>query len=85
MRILGIVEVATRDGYLVVKPLTRRVLRHVSKVVHDSNGRRVGVVVDIIGRVDDPRIVVKLDHRDLGELLVNRRERLYYTTSKKPH
>lgn len=80
MRLLGTTETYTKDGYLVIKPHVKDVLRCVGGIVYDSNGRRVGVAVDVIGRVDDPRIVVKLDHRDLGELLLARKERLYYTT-----
>ena len=78
MRLLGIPETYTKDGYLVVKPSVRRVLDCLGSVVFDSLGRRVGVVTDVIGRVEDPRIVVKLDSRDLGELLFTKQERLYF-------
>lgn len=88
MRLLGVAETYTRDGYLVVKPHVKNVSRIVYSNVVDSSGRRVGVVIDVIGRVDDPRIVVKLADRDLAEFYVKRKERLYYTTrkgeSKKP-
>lgn len=77
MKLLGITETRTKNGYLVIKPCVRDVLKYVGAVVYDSSGYRVGVVTDIVGRVDNPRIVAKLDHRDLGELLFSRKERLY--------
>lgn len=77
MKLLGITEIWTKNGYLIVKPYVRDVLKYVGATVYDSSGRRVGIVTDIIGRVDNPRIITKLDHRDLGELLFSRKERLY--------
>ena len=78
MRLLGVPETHTRSGYLVVKPYVKNVLECLGSTVFDSIGRRVGVVTDVIGRVDDPRVVVRLDNRDLGELLVTKQERLYF-------
>lgn len=78
MRLLGFAEHSVKEGYLVVKPYISDVLKVVGLVVFDSSSRRVGRVVDVIGKVSDPRIVVKLDNPDLGLLLSSRRERLYY-------
>lgn len=78
VRFLGFVEHSVKDGYLIIKPYMSDVLRVVGLVVFDSSSRRVGRVVDVIGKVSDPRIVVKLDNPDLGPLLSSRRERLYY-------
>jgi len=78
LRLLGVPETHTRSGYLVVKPYVKNVLECLGSTVFDSIGRRVGVVTDVIGRVDDPRVVVRLDNRDLGELLVTKQERLYF-------
>jgi len=82
VRLLGIAESWTKDGYLLIKPYLRDVLSCVGAVVYDSSSRRIGVVVDVIGRVSDPRVVAKLDHVDLGELVASRRDRVYYTTLK---
>jgi RNA-binding protein len=76
--LLGIPEVYTRSGYLVVKPLVTEVLRVIGGIVYDIHGRRVGQVVDVIGKVEDPRFLVKLEHRDLGEIIVAKQEKLYY-------
>jgi len=78
LRLLGVPETYSKEGYIVVKPLVKNVLECLGSFVFNDSGRKVGVVTDIIGRVDDPRVVVKLDNRDLGEFLVSRRERLYF-------
>ncbi len=78
MRLLGIPEIYSKDGYVVVKPLVKNVLECLGSLVFNNSGRRVGIVTDIIGRIDDPRVIVKLDNKDLGEFLVSRRERLYF-------
>jgi len=78
LRLLGIPEIYSKDGYVVVKPLIKNVLECLGSLVFNNSGRRVGIVTDIIGRIDDPRVIVKLDNKDLGEFLVSRRERLYF-------
>ena len=83
MRLLGIAENYTRDGYLVVKPYVKNPLRLMYLDVLDSAGRIIGRIIDIIGKVEDPRIIVKLVDRDLGEFLTSRRERLYYTVTRR--
>lgn len=83
MKLLGITEIWTKNGYLIVKPYVKDVLKYVGAVVYDSSGRRIGVVTDVIGRVDNPRIVTRLDHRDLGELLFSRKERIYVSLSRR--
>ncbi|MEM0003988.1 MAG: RNA-binding protein [Desulfurococcaceae archaeon] len=84
MRLLGITDIYSRGGYLIVKPYVNQVLRCVGAIVHDSVGRKVGVVVDVIGRVNDPRLVVKIENHELGELLAHRKEKLYFTFQRKP-
>lgn len=84
LRFLGLAETYTKEGYLLIKPHVKNVLRYIGAVVHNSTGRNIGVIVDIIGRVEDPRLVVRLEHRDLGEILATRKERIYYTFPRKP-
>ncbi len=83
MRLLGIPETHTRSGYLVVKPYVKNVLECLGSDVFDSVGRKIGVIIDVIGRVDDPRVVVRLDKRELSELLVTKQERLYFVKKTK--
>ncbi|MEM1639236.1 MAG: hypothetical protein QXJ69_04065 [Desulfurococcaceae archaeon] len=79
MRLLGIADIYNKEGYLLIKPHVGQVLKYVGAEVHDSMGRKIGRVIDVIGRTDDPRLVVKLNYRDIGEFLANRKERVYFT------
>jgi RNA-binding protein len=85
LRLLGFPETWTKDGLLVVKPYVKNVLGCLGSIVLSDSGIKIGVVTDVIGRVDDPRLVVKLYNREIGEMLVTRRERLYFEkrTSRK--
>ncbi|MEM3345892.1 MAG: RNA-binding protein [Desulfurococcaceae archaeon] len=83
MRLLGIVETFTKDGYLIVKPHVKSVLETMYRDVFDSSGRKLGTVIDVIGRVDNPRIVVKLLDKELGEFLAVRKERVYYSVQRR--
>lgn len=66
-----------------MKPYGKAILEAMYSGVFDSSGRKLGVVIDIIGRVDDPRIVIKLIDRDLGEFFAMRKERVYYTVQRR--
>ena len=61
---MGFVEVVGKNGILVVRPSVNVREDLIGSLVYDSNLRRLGKVVDIIGRVDDPRLIVKLESRD---------------------
>lgn len=83
MKELGVVETIVKDGYLVVKPvIAKNVLRTFRAIVLDEKGKRIGRVMDIIGRVDDPRIIVKLEKNALIELIVSGRQ-LYFLEKRK--
>ncbi|WP_440059873.1 H/ACA ribonucleoprotein complex subunit GAR1 [Thermogladius sp. 4427co] len=66
MKKLGIIEVIGREGFLVIKPSIGVREDLIGSRVYDSNLRRLGKIVDIIGRVEDPRIIVKLESKDLA-------------------
>jgi RNA-binding protein len=83
LRLLGFAETYTKDGFLIVKPYIKNVLRSLGSSVLDNSGKKIGIVTDVIGLVDDPRLVVKLYSRELGEQLVNKRERLYFERKTK--
>lgn len=82
MNKLGMVETSTRDGFLIVKPSTRDVLKLVNSSVYDENNRRIGRIVDVIGRVDDPRVVVKLESKGLAP---SSTILYYYLASQRKH
>ncbi|MEM4481827.1 MAG: RNA-binding protein [Desulfurococcaceae archaeon] len=82
---LGITESYTHEGFLIVKPYIKDVLNFIGLSVENGGGHSIGVVVDVIGRIDDPRLVVRLYNRDLGELVASRKETLYCAISpRKP-
>lgn len=65
MRKLGVLSNLYRGKLLIVKPLVKDVLSSYGTYVYDKNLNKVGTVVDIIGNVNDPRIVVKPDRVDV--------------------
>ncbi|ABN70341.1 snoRNP protein GAR1 [Staphylothermus marinus F1] len=72
MKKLGEIVTKTKDNLLIVKSYVKDPRRLVGALVYDSSLRRIGRIVDVIGRVDQPHVVVKpeskeiLDFIDLG-------------------
>ncbi|WP_227410859.1 H/ACA ribonucleoprotein complex subunit GAR1 [Thermosphaera chiliense] len=62
MKKLGRVEQVTRDGNLIIICETPEASRIIGLTVYDEEMRRIGKIVDVIGRVEEPRIVVKLEN-----------------------
>ncbi|WP_434730920.1 RNA-binding protein [Thermogladius sp. KZ2Tp1] len=81
MRRLGFVEVVGKNGILVVRPSVNVREDLIGSLVYDSNLRRLGKVVDIVGRVDDPRVIVKLESRDLASTI--RDYNVYYEPAQR--
>ncbi|MEM0377885.1 MAG: RNA-binding protein [Thermosphaera sp.] len=65
MKKLGRVHQVTRDGNVILVSEVADASKTLGFSVYDENMRRVGRVVDIIGRVEDPRIVVKLENPEV--------------------
>lgn len=82
LKLIGYSELVSKNGYLIAKPYSKDVVKTVGLNVYDVLGRRVGIIVDVIGRVDNPRLVIKLLDIRIGELLASRREPLYYVFSR---
>ncbi|MEZ0394350.1 MAG: RNA-binding protein [Desulfurococcaceae archaeon] len=80
MRILGLVETQTKDGYIVVRPSIRDPLEALNLYAFDENARRIGKIVDVIGRTDDPRLVIKAESQALVSELLGKP--LYYMPRK---
>ncbi len=66
MRKLGRVEQVTRDGNLIIICETQEPSRIIGLPVYDEELRRIGKIVDVIGRVEEPRIVVKLENPEVA-------------------
>lgn len=82
MKKLGSVVAVTKDGYVVVRPSIAVDQNIIGSFVFDSNMRRLGKIVDLIGRVADPRVVVKLESRDLAASI--KEPMLYFVAPTKP-
>ncbi|MEB3764923.1 MAG: hypothetical protein GSR77_01990 [Desulfurococcales archaeon] len=62
---LGRVKTATKTGHLVVEIEDKNLRLRLQWPVHTTDGRKIGVISDIIGNIDRPYAVVKL--LDKGE------------------
>ena len=69
MKKLGRVEQVTRDGNLVISCETPDAPRIIGLSVYDEEMRRMGRVVDLIGRVEKPRAVVKLENPEIASTI----------------
>lgn len=69
MRKLGEIVVKTRDKLLIVKSQVRDPRRLVGAVVYDSTLRRIGRIVDVIGKTDQPYVVVKPENREIVDFV----------------
>jgi RNA-binding protein len=78
---LGFIEIIGRSGILIVKPSVEVRGELIGSLVYDSNLRRLGKIVDVIGRVDDPRVVVKLESKELASTI--RDYNVYYQPGKR--
>ncbi len=78
VRKLGEVMHATRNGYIVVKPEDPKNLPQLGLPVYDRELRKkYGTILDVIGPVDNPLIVVKPESREVLKE-VKPGEELYY-------
>ncbi len=66
VRRLGVVLHATRNGYIVVKPDDPKRLPQLGLPVYDWELRRkYGTLLDVIGPVDSPLLVVKPESKEV--------------------
>jgi RNA-binding protein len=66
---LGRVEQVTRDGNLVISCETPDAPRIIGLSVYDEEMRRIGRIVDLIGRTEEPRAVVKLENPEIASTI----------------
>ncbi|WP_048192784.1 H/ACA ribonucleoprotein complex subunit GAR1 [Pyrolobus fumarii] len=84
MRKLGVVLHATRNGYIVVKPEDTKQLPPLGIPVYDRELRKkYGTILDVIGPVDNPLIVVKPESKEILKT-VKSGEELYYVPPRPP-
>lgn len=59
----------TKDGLVVVKSALKDPRRLVGSIVYDKDMRRIGRIVDVIGRVDSPYVIVKPEAKDITAII----------------
>ncbi len=77
MKKLGILYNRSREGLLLIKTKIKNPEKLVGAIVYSEDMKRVGRITDIIGRVDEPYIVVKPESLEFAELL-EKNSILYY-------
>ncbi len=83
MKKLGIIENKTTEGLLIIESLLKDPRKLVGAIVYDRDFRRLGKIIDVIGRADSPYIVVKPVDKRIAEL-VEVGTTVYYRIEKKP-
>ena len=61
MKKLGLLHSKARNGLLVVKSMVKNPVKVIGAIVYDRDMNRIGLVTDVIGRVDEPFLIVKPD------------------------
>ncbi|WFO76104.1 RNA-binding protein [Desulfurococcaceae archaeon MEX13E-LK6-19] len=92
MRRLGELLHATKDGLLVVKSALKDPRKLVGSIVYDRDMKRIGRIVDVIGRTDSPYVIVKPESKDIIAVIepgpvyyfVERKKRRFGEKKKKP-
>ncbi len=83
MKKLGEVISKTNTGLIVASTSLRDPKRIVGAIVYDKDMRRIGRVIDVIGPVESPYVVIKPDSKDiLG--FIGENTLLYYYVERKP-
>ncbi len=82
MKKLGRVSKITRDGLILVESILKDPRRLVGQQVYDPDLKVLGRIVDVIGRVESPYVVIKPLSSDIISL-VEVGSTIYYRTARK--
>jgi len=82
MRRLGTIVSKTKTGLIVVKSQLKDPRRIVGAIVYDKDMKRVGKIVDVMGPIDSPYVVVKPDSKEIADLIES--GYLYYYIERRP-
>ncbi len=69
MKKLGYIISKTNDGLIIAKSKIKDPRRLVGHIAYDKDLKRIGKIVDVIGRVDKPFIVIKPESKDVIEYI----------------
>ena len=69
MKKLGYIISKTKDGLIIAKSMIKDPRRLVGHIAYDKDLKRIGKIVDVIGRVDQPFVVIKPESKDVIEFI----------------
>lgn len=69
MRLLGEVLHVTKGGLIILKSLTKKPEQILNAIVVDRSMNKIGVIIDVIGPVESPFIVVKPSSAEVIKLI----------------
>ncbi len=69
MKKLGYIISKTKDGLIIAKSKIKDPRKLVGHIAYDKDLKRIGKIVDVIGRVDQPFIVIKPESKDVIEYI----------------
>ncbi len=69
MKKLGYIISKTRDGLIIARSMIKDPRRLVGHIAYDKDLKRIGKIVDVIGRVDQPFVVIKPESKDVIEFI----------------
>ncbi len=69
MKKLGYIISKTKDGLIIAKSTIKDPRRLVGHIAYDKDLKRIGKIIDVIGRVDQPFIVIKPESKDVIEFI----------------
>jgi len=69
MKKLGELKHTTKTGLIVVKAFVKDPRSIVGAIAYDKDMRRIGKIVDVIGNVESPYVIIKPETKDILDLL----------------
>ncbi len=69
MKKLGYIISKTKEGLIIAKSTIKDPRRLVGHIAYDKDLKRIGKIIDVIGRVDQPFIVIKPESKDVIEFI----------------
>ncbi|NPA98118.1 MAG: RNA-binding protein [Crenarchaeota archaeon] len=82
MKKLGYIVNKTKDGLIIARSIIRDPRRLVGHTAYDKDLRRIGKIVDVIGRIDAPFVVIKPESKEVVEFVDT--GPVYYYVERRP-
>ncbi len=69
LKILGSIINITKSGLIITKIEDYKNLPRIGSFIYDANGEKIGTLIDIIGPINSPYAVIRVEHRAMLSLL----------------